>query len=92
MKKLYYEWSDLEKFISQLQNEHGYTCTQTWCGVLGIGNWVCCPPDETKYFFVIHEEYANEWSSKHWMMKCRKLPKKWQKELDDFLNKEEEYE
>lgn len=84
MKKFYYEYSDLEKFISHLTNDLGYNCVHTWEGSLGIGNWICLPPDDKHYFFVIHEEYANEWNSRHWMMKCRKLPKQWEKELQEW--------
>lgn len=80
MKKFYYEYSDLENFISKLTNEYGYNCVHTWEGCLGIGTWLCCPPDDKHYFFVIHEEYANSQSSRHWMMKCRRLPKQWEKE------------
>lgn len=80
MKKKYYHYSYLEKFISRLINEHGYNCANTEEGCLGIGNWICCPPDDKHYFFVIQEEYVNAWSSRHWMMKYRRLPKQWEEE------------
>ena len=89
MKKFYYHYSQLEKFITKLINEHNYECVQTWGGSLGIGNWICRPPDNKHYFFVIHEEYKNAWSSCHWIMKCRKLPKQWEKEYRTWEAKEE---
>lgn len=86
MKKKYYDYEALNNFITKLTNEHGYNCVHTWEGSLGIGNWICCPPDDKHYFFVIHEEYANEWSSRHWIMKCRKLPKQWEEEYQRWEN------
>lgn len=87
MKRLYYDYEDLQKYISYL-SEKGYDCIQTWEGCLGIGTWLCLPPDDKHYCFVIHEEYANEWSSRHWMMKCRKLPKQWEEEYQRWEQSE----
>lgn len=80
MKKFYYDYEQIETFMQKLRDNYNYECVQTWEGCLGIGNWICVPPDEKHYFFIIHEEYANEWSSRHWIMKCRKLPKEWEEE------------
>ena len=92
MEKLYYDYSDLEKFMQTLTDDFGYDCVQTWEGCLGIGTWICLPTDDKHYHYIIHEEYANEWNSRHWMMKCRKLPKFWQNELDKFYTTENKNE
>ena len=89
MKRKYYKYTTLEKIIAKLRKVYNYNCIQTWEGCLGIGSWICLPPDENKYYFIIHEQYQNAWSSTHWMIKCRKLPKQWQKELDNYYIQEE---
>lgn len=80
MKKKYYHYKDLLDFIDKLSGKN-YECVQTWEGSLGIGNWICIPPDDKHYYFIIHEEYLNSQSSIHSMMKCSKFPKKWEAEL-----------
>lgn len=89
MKKLYYKYSDLEDFIVKLETEHGYNCVQTWEGCLGIGNWILVSPDTKHYNFIIREEYKNPWQSVHYMMKCSKLPKKYEQELENYYINEQ---
>lgn len=89
MKRRYYNYSDLEDFIAKLEREQNYTCVQTWEGSLGIGNWILVSPDDRHYSFIIREEYLNEWNSIHSMMKCRVLPDRYKKELENYyLSKE----
>lgn len=83
MKKIYYTLSAVEKNIGKL-SELGYECNQICEGSLGLGWWICLPPDNKHYIFIISEEYLNSQCSTHWIMKCRKLPKIWQRRLDKW--------
>ena len=89
MKRHYYNYSDLEDFIAKMERELNYNCVQTWEGSLGIGNWILVSPDDRHYNFIIREEYLNDSSSIHSMMKCSVLPDKYKKELENYYLSEE---
>lgn len=74
------EWC--EKLINRLVNEYDYTMVHVEEGSLGLGDVVMVPSHDNQYFFIIREYYLNEWSSGHKYMKCRKLPKEWDKKVD----------
>lgn len=74
------EWC--ENLINRLANEYDYTMVQVEEGSLGLGDVVMVPSHDNQYFFIIREYYLNEWSSGHKYMKCRKLPKEWDKKVD----------
>lgn len=92
MKKHYYSYKALEEFICKLETEQNYNCIQTWEGCLGIGNWLLLSPDDKHYNFIIREEYVNSSASVHSMMKCGKLPKKYEEELNRFYEQDREQE
>lgn len=81
MKWQNYEMKHLQKFINTLLSEYDYTFVQVEEGCLGLGDIAMLPPDDKHYYFLIREIYLNEWSSGHQMMKCRKLPKSWEKAM-----------
>lgn len=89
MKRRYYNYSALEDFIAKMERGHNYNCVQTWEGSLGIGNWILVSPDDRHYNFIIREEYLNDCSSIHSMMKCSVLPDKYKKELENYYLSEE---
>lgn len=95
MKRHYYNCSALEDFIAKMEREHKYNCVQTWEGSLGIGNWILVSPDDrhcnfiTRIIKLLREEYLNDCSSIHSMMKCSVLPDKYKKELENYYLSEE---
>lgn len=72
MPKLYTP-SATQTLITQLAENYNYECVQIWEGTLGIGNWVCIPPTENQYYFVVKEVYVNEWSSAQTIRRQRKI-------------------
>ena len=85
MKAKRYHYEDISNFMTNRLIPAGYDCVHTREGSLGIGNYICVPPDENKYAFIVREEYLNSQSSYHTMMKVHMpLPKKYQKELEEY--------
>lgn len=82
MKWINVDLKSVERLISRLIDEYNYDMLQVEEGCLGFGDVVMLPPDNKHYFFIIREYYLNEWSSGHKYMKCRKLPKEWDKKVD----------
>ena len=89
MKKIYYNLKSCEELIAKA-NEESYELIQTSQGGVGLGIWYLIPPDDKHYYFKIQEEYKNEWSSTHWIMKSRKMPKSWQEQIDEWEKNKDE--
>lgn len=75
MSKLY-SCNAVESMISILENDYGYECCQIFESVVADGYWICVPPDDNHYHFIISEVYLNEWSSAHKIRRCMKLSKR----------------
>jgi hypothetical protein len=80
---IYYTCTEVDEFIAGLQ-KRDYECVQTDEGVLGCGNYICCPPNNTMWYFIITERYINEWTSGHTIRRCRKLSKSAQALLEEY--------
>ena len=79
-----YSYTAIDSLISTLENDYGYECCQIFEGTLGSGNWICVPPDDNHYYYIVSEVYLNEWSSAHKVRKCSKLSKANEKLLVEY--------
>ena len=71
---VYYDYKEVYKQLEYLE-DFGYENIQIDEGTLGAGSWICIPPDDDHYFFVIRERYVNEWTSAHTISRKSKLSK-----------------
>lgn len=73
-KENLYDYHEVNELIERLVS-FGYECRQTDEGCLGEGNWICVPPDDKYYNYLINEVPVNEWSSAHTIRRCSRLSK-----------------
>ena len=81
-----YSLEACERLMEEYYQRSG-ECVTLEEGSLGLG-LVLCYADGLKTT-VIKEVYLNEWSSGHTVRMYNKMPKKYEKMLEDFWNKEE---
>ena len=84
MRRRVYTYATIDKVLIELQ-KYGYECHQTREGVLGSGDWICTPPEEGWYNYIIREVPLNEWSSGHIINKRVRLTKADKALLDSVL-------
>lgn len=77
-----YSYKQVDALIEKYANKGGETL-QLDEGVLGSGNWLLFDYSGRLKFIVIKEVYLNEWSSAHTIRKYNKMPKKYEKILDE---------
>lgn len=82
-----YDYKAIDAFVDKLY-ANDYECCHVWEGILGSGDWICVAPDG-EHCYVIRERFVTSWSSTHTVEKFSKIPKKIQKELDDYYAQEE---
>lgn len=78
-----YSTTAVERFIAMMTDEHGYTAVQLNEGTLGAGDWVLLAPPGEYTNYIIKEVYINEWSSGHTVERRIRIPKKYQKMLNN---------
>ena len=76
-----YSVSAASRAIEQLLDQ-GYELIQLREGILGVGDCVLLSHDASKYNFIFHEKYLNEWSSGQTVRRFSKISKKLQEEID----------
>lgn len=81
MKWINVDLDSAKKLIERLTDRYGYEMIQVEDGCLGLGKIAMLPTRQYHYIFLIREVYLNEWSSGHQYMKCRKMPKEWDKRI-----------
>ena len=79
----HYTISAIEKLINRYV-ERGGEVVEVIEGCLGFGTTICFG-DGLKSA-VIQEHFENSWSSSHTITMYNKLPKKYEKMLNDYLN------
>lgn len=84
-KVIYYDYHEVDDFLEKLDLD-GYECIQTSEGTLGSGDWICVPPCEGFYYYVIREIAINSQCSGHRVHRMKKLTKAYSEELYAFNN------
>lgn len=82
-----YSLEACEKLMEEYY-QRGGECVTLEEGSLGLGLVLCY--GENLKTTIIKEVYLNEWSSGHTIRMYNKMPKKYEKMLEDFWNREEE--
>ena len=77
-----YSYQDVDRLISDY-TEKGGEALQLNEGTLGSGDWLLYDYRDKLKFIIINEVYLNEWSSAHKVRCYNKIPKKFQKILED---------
>ena len=77
-----YSYKAVDDLIARYINKGG-EALQTWEGVLCSGDWFLYDFSGKLKFYVIKEVYLNEWSSAQTIRAYNKIPKKYQKILDE---------
>jgi hypothetical protein len=81
--KYYSSLESCEELIGRYVNEYGGEATTLEEGCLGLGT-VLLHSAEGKKTIIIKEFYINAWSSGHTIRKYNKMPKKYEKLLEEI--------
>lgn len=77
-----YSYQQVDSLIERYTNKGG-EALQTSEGVLGSDDWLLYDFGGKLKFIVIREIYLNSWSSAHTVRKYNRIPKKYQKILNE---------
>ena len=78
----HYSYQQVDNLIERYTNKGG-EALQTSEGVLGSGDWLLYDFGGKLKFIVIREIYLNSWSSAHTVRMYNRIPKKYQKILNE---------
>jgi hypothetical protein len=76
-----YTYQQIDKLINRYSQLENSEIIQTSEGVLGSGNWILMAPGYKTA--IINEVFVNPWNSTHTVKMYNKIPKKYQKIIDN---------
>ena len=80
-----YTYSAVKECMDKLVSDYGYEIYEIEEGGLVQGFTICVPPTKDMYYYVIREQYINEWTSGQKVQRKMKLNKEEQKALDKAM-------
>jgi len=76
-----YNYQQIDKLINRYSQIENSETIQIREGILGSGDWILTAPG--KKTAIIKEVFVNEWNSTHTLKMYNKIPKKYQKIIDN---------